>query len=107
MRIGISATVVASATIAALISSTNAHAIGGGSWTTNDVKIRKSPNTSSTIVDRGYKGDSAVIYCKKIGESVFGDKLWYKVKNNSSSSGAVGYSSAYYMTTGAAPIDYC
>jgi hypothetical protein len=98
-RVAVGAAAALSAALFTMTSATSAQAapLYGGSWTTNDVKIRKGPSTGTSIVDRGHRGDGAAVKCWVRGEGVYGNDTWWYVRNVNSSSGAWGYTSDYYF----------
>ncbi|MFD7719637.1 hypothetical protein [Streptomyces sp. NPDC059814] len=107
-RLAVGAATVLSAAVFTVASASSAQAAAGGSWTTNDVKIRKGPSTGTAIVDRGYIGDGADVKCWLSGEGVYGNTKWYYVRNVSSSAGVYGYTSAYYFrVAGGASVPKC
>ncbi|MFF6885224.1 hypothetical protein ACFY9F_18885 [Streptomyces sp. NPDC012421] len=80
----------------------------GGDWTTSNVKIRKGPSTNTAIVGTGNFADGAVVKCKARGEGIYGNTIWWYVRNNQSSSNTWGYTSDYYFNVaGAASPPWC
>ncbi|MFF8229487.1 hypothetical protein [Streptomyces caelestis] len=108
-RIATGAAATLSAALFTLTSASSAQAASyGGNWTANDVKIRKGPSTNTAIVDRGYLGDGAAVQCKARGEGIYGNDIWYYVRNVSSNTGKWGYTSDYYFNVaGGANPPWC
>ncbi|MFF4752408.1 hypothetical protein ACWD5R_15885 [Streptomyces sp. NPDC002514] len=104
-RIAFGTAAALGAALFTVTSATSAQAASyGGSWNTDDVKIRKGPSTDLAIVDRGYKGDAAGVKCWVNGEGVYGNTTWWYVKNLNSSANVWGYTSDYYFNvTGGKP----
>jgi hypothetical protein len=98
-RFAVGAAAALGAVLITVTTSTSAQAapLYGGNWTADDVKIRKGPSTDLAIVDRGYKGDGAAVKCWVRGEGVFGDNIWWYVKNGNSGKNVWGYTSDYYF----------
>lgn len=98
-RVAVGAAAALGAALFTVTSATSAQAAGayGGSWNTDNVKIRKGPSTDMPVVDHAYKGDGAFVKCWVRGEGVYGDNIWWYVKDNSSSANVWGYTSDYYF----------
>lgn len=106
-RVATGVATVLGAALLTVTSATSAHAAYAGSWTTNDVKIRKGPSTGTAIVDRGYIGDAADVKCHVQGEGVYGNTTWYYVRNINSNAGVYGYTSDYYFNVASGKPPKC
>jgi hypothetical protein len=76
-----------------------------GDYTTSDVKIRSGTSQSTRILGSGYPGDHEYDFCYKTGQTIYGNVFWDL--NEDAYSGTTGYSSEYYLTSGASQFTAC
>lgn len=65
------------------------------------LSIRSAPTTNSTRLGVIPSGKVIALYCKKVGQNVDGNKLWYLL-----GAGRPGYVSARYVQN-LSPVPYC
>jgi len=88
-----------------LANATIASAYVYGDYTTSNVKIRSGPSQSYRILGSGNPGDGEYDYCYKVGQNIYGNVFWDL--NENAYSGATGYSSEYYLTSGSRQFTAC
>ncbi|MET9319134.1 SH3 domain-containing protein [Streptomyces sp. NPDC003038] len=68
------------------------------------LNIREYPNTHSYVFGKAYPNDEVVIECKKHGERVGGNSLWYRLDGEDSID--EGWVAARYVKN-LSPVRYC
>ncbi len=76
-----------------------------GDYTAPNVKIRSGPSQAYRIYGSGYPGDYEYDWCYTTGQSIYGNIFWDW--NTNYTTGTTGYSSEYYLTSGASQFTHC